>query len=76
MVVATIKKQSAFQLESSADVYIHNVSWGKGADFKFKFKFEFKFSANVYIQNVRQLELGKSYITHRGRLRICSPEFS
>ena len=25
MVVATIKKQSAFQLESSADVYIHNV---------------------------------------------------
>ena len=29
MVVATIKKQSAFQLKSSADVYIHNVSWGK-----------------------------------------------
>merc|ERR1711962_1150630 len=25
MVVATIKKQSAFQLESSADIYIHNV---------------------------------------------------
>ena len=29
LVVATIKKQSAFQLESSADVYIHNVSGGK-----------------------------------------------
>ena len=27
MVVATIKKQSAFQLESSADIYIHNVRW-------------------------------------------------
>ena len=27
MVVATIKKQSAFQLESSADIYIHNVGW-------------------------------------------------
>ena len=25
MVVATIKKQSAFQLESSADIFIHNV---------------------------------------------------
>ena len=36
MVVATIKKQSAFQLESSADVYIHNVSWAKVTSYMFQ----------------------------------------
>ena len=38
MVVATIKKQSAFQLESSADVYIHNVREVKDLWKKFSLK--------------------------------------
>ena len=38
MVVATIKKQSAFQLESSADVYIHDVREVKDLWKKFSLK--------------------------------------